>query len=184
MSKFQALWGVRSLYIPWIERNPETGAITKDQGITFNNGLNTRTGHVPAYLYSESPDLVKFLRDYPGNSANGGQLFEEVKEPKEKAVIPTAKPEKKAAAPEPTPEPETELVTVFTVADPSDDETESITEKAPKESNIKEYPEATIVQQAFMILKGLDNTVNTGTVRTRADVHKKAETLNISFPNL
>jgi hypothetical protein len=172
MPKFQALWLVRSLHISWIERNPETGAITKDQGITFNNGINTTKGHVPAYIHSEEPELVKFLQSYPGNSANGGQSFEEVEEvQKVKAV---------------TPEPETELVTVFTVADPSDDEKEpeSVPEEAPKESNIKEYPAITIVQQAFAILKGLDSTVNTVNTRTKADINKRAIVLNISFPNL
>lgn len=173
MAKFQALRGIRSLYIPWIERNPETGAIIVDRGITFNNGINARTGHVPAYLYTDNPEMLKFLRSDPANSANGGYSFEEVAEPKQEVQAPTVKTAKKE------PVQAKELVTVFTVSDKSDDAVD-----ATEEGEVLVFAEITTVQAASAKLRELDETLKVRDTDNKAKVLAVSQAKGISFPNL
>lgn len=163
MPKFEALMEMRTLVVPFIERD-EKGQLIRDQAITFKQGMNTPNGVVPAYLITENEQEVKYLREYPGNEQNGGMSFKELKEAAKE------KPKKTVLKVE-TEEPLEES-----------EETAETVESGDSETVV--YGEVTTRQQAFAILKSLDPTVNTANTRTIEDMQKKAASLNVSFPNL
>jgi len=164
MAKFVALFGLKKVTISWIEKDKE-GNIIVDRTISFNKGLTAERKVIPAHLNTQNEDVIKFLRKYVGNEANGGKTYKEVKEEEVKPVKKTeskAKKESKKAN------------------DAPDDQVKAETQN----SEAKVYEEVTTVQEAGAVLKELDSSLKARDVVKKADMFKVADSLNVSFPNL
>ena len=160
MAKFQAMMDMLNLVVPFIERDGN-GQLVRDQSITFNPGIRTRDKVVPASISTSDESVLKYLRAYGGNQANGGTSFLEVVEKKSEV--------KKAPKPE-----------VIEEIKEEEQELESI-DSEPIESS---YPEATTVQAASAILRGLYPELKSRDTNTKEKVLEVATGKGISFPNL
>jgi hypothetical protein len=163
MKKFEALYNMTALVVPFIVKS-DTGAIIRDQTIVFNQGSTTKQGTTPASLMTNDPEVIKYLQAYGGNEANGGISFREVVE--KKSEVKAEKSAPKEIAPEP----------------PKEEGTEAGTDIGEGESNA--YLEATTVQAAGNILKGLFEELTSRDVNNKEKVLAVAASKNISFPNL
>lgn len=163
MAKFQAMMDMLNLVVPFIERDGN-GQLVRDQSITFNPGIRTRDKVVPASISTSDESVLKYLRAYGGNQANGGTSFSEVAEKKSEV--------KKA--------PKTEVIEEI-----EEEEKEFVFPDDLAESpTASSYPEATTVQAASAILRGLFTELKSRDTSTREKVIEVATGKGISFPNL
>jgi hypothetical protein len=183
MNKFIALGNIKSLIIPFIERD-EKGQVVRDQSIVFNKGVKSRNTFSPANIIVSDPSTLDYLRKYKGNEANGGKTFREVIEKKTevaKAAVPTVekatKTEAVTVAPTPAKQEETEFVFPDDLA-----ESPVVEESNPTENTA--YPEVTTVQEAGFVLRNLDNTLKTRDTNNKDKVLALAVKHRITFPNL
>ncbi|HAH37798.1 MAG TPA: hypothetical protein DCL81_15190 [Algoriphagus sp.] len=174
MPKFVALFGIKNLSVPFIERDEE-GKILRDETITFNKGQNGGRVFVPAFFYTNDPEKIKHLRNYPGNKKNGGCSFEEVEEAKNeiKAAKAPEKPVKPAA--DPTPDP---------AADPTPDPTPDPKNEVVIPEGFQSFPEITTVNEASAKLRELFEDVTSKDTRNKKQVQEVAASKQVIFPNL
>lgn len=162
MKKFEALYNMTGLVVPFIVKD-EKGNVVIDQSIVFNQGSTSKQGTIPANFMTNNPEIIKYLQSYGGNEANGGQSFKEIAEKKEVAA--KKEPVKKEAEP--------------TKEEPGEGVSE---DKA--DGNIVDYPEATTVQMAGTILRGLFTELTSRDVNNKVKVLEIASSKNLSFSNL
>jgi hypothetical protein len=160
MPKFQALYNIKELSVPFVEKDAE-GNITRDESIVFNRGMNAAKGFIPAYIHVSDTATLNYLRAYPGNKTNGGYSYEEVQEEPE----PVNKPEQQE----------------FPVYEPGDEPKQ---EPEPVEPKAKVYEDVTTVNEASQILLEMFEELVTRDVNTRAKIAAVAASKGLSFPNL
>lgn len=159
MPKFQALYNIKDLTVPFIEKDSE-GNITRDQSIVFNRGMNSARGFIPAYFHTNDTETVNYLRTYPGNKTNGGSSYEEVEAEPVKTLAPA---EENSFSSEPVNE---------------------VQQEQTSSGEIKVYDDVTTVNEASAILLEMFEELVTRDVNTRAKITAVAESKGISFPNL
>lgn len=164
MAKFQAMMDMLNLVVPFIERD-EKGQLVRDQSIAFNPGIRTRDKVFPASISTSDESILNYLRAYGGNKANGGTSFLELVEKKTEV--------KKAPQPEAIQADKEQEDGDFILPDDVDE--------IQAESS---YPEATTVQAASAILKGLYPELKSRDTNTKEKVLEVATDKGISFPNL
>ena len=172
MTKFEALYGLKSLNVPYIIRD-ENDQVIIDQTITFNQGINNGRNLVPAYFFTNDESKIAFLRAFPGNEANGGIIFKEVKS----ETAPKAKAEKKVTEPvAPTAD--------ESVAEPTAEEEPVAEATEPTESATLVDNDVETVQQGSSLLRGMFSELKAKDTKTKEQVLAIAKAKNISFPNL
>lgn len=165
MPKFQALYNIKSLSIPFVVKDEE-GTIIRDESINFNSGLNSANGFIPAFLHTSEEDKLAYLRAYPGNLANGGHSFEEViqEEPAVEKVVP--------------------VVEASAVESPVAEEAPVSEQTEPQAGEQQVFEDVTTVNEASSILRDMFPELKTRDVNTRDKVFAFSEGKNLSFPNL
>jgi hypothetical protein len=161
--KYRAI-GKNRLVLPFTLLD-ESGKTVVNRSITFNPGSRSMGAFNPATYISREKEEIEFLDNFIGNKANGGFLFEEVK-----IKTPTAKPTVKKAEPIKK-EPETE----------EEVPEEEVPEEVSEEST---FENVTNIQEAAMILRGINSDLKANDLRSKVAVLRAAEELNVSFPNL
>lgn len=185
MAKFEALNGVKTLVLSFIERD-EKGAIVRDQTIPFNIGVISRDYSRPANLITEDEARIKFLRNHKGNEANGGIRFREIVE--KQNIKPKAKTEEKSIElPKhaPTAAVVTELPKLeddFVFPDDLAETPEATEEKALNENT--DYPYVTTAQEAGLLLRTLFPELKARDVSPKAKALEVAASKKITFSNL
>jgi hypothetical protein len=168
MPKFQALFNIKSLSVPFVVKDDE-GNIIHDESINFNSGLNSAKGFIPAFYHTSDKDKLAYLRAYPGNLANGGSSFEEVEQ--EKPVVKKVVPAVKAVEPAP-------------VAEPVVAEAPVLEEAKPEAGETQVFEDVTTVNEASSILRDMFPELKVRDVNTRDKVFAFSASKNLSFPNL
>ena len=180
MAKFEALYGVTSLIVPFIERD-EKGKIIRDQSIVFNQGMTLKDKVIPANYLTNDPDKIKYLKANGGNEANGGFSFKEIIVESKPAPAAKANPAS-VDAPKPKHAPAAAVVTELPALEDDfifpDDLAES------PSTGKTDYPEANTAQEASAVLRGLFPELTTRDTSSKAKIKAFIADKNITFSNL
>jgi len=169
MAKFQAMMDMLHLVVPFIERDGK-GQILRDQTITFNTGNRVKNKVYPATFSTNDPEVIKYLRAYGGNQANGGASFRE--------IVDESAPKKAEAKKAPETVSVNEAVNEVTVNESEEENAEE------EKTSATEYPDVTTAQQAGIVLRGLFPGLTARDTNNKEKIFKLAEEKGISFPNL
>lgn len=143
--------------IAYIKRN-DIGQVVENRDLRFTPGSKRLGKIVPAYYETTDKDEIEYLKRYP----NYGVTYK-------------MEGEKEAKKPE---------LKVSTKKEEVNEPEEEVNFDEEDDSETKEFPEISTVQQAGLKLKQVNPKLKTADVNNREKVDAQAKELNVVFPNL